>query len=112
MIAISTHVVTDRTVLTYCVNEWPCGVLTARSDGDVLVVEHVVTFPSAPVGTLPRMLQAGLAEAWSRGYESIVFCLPTDGFPLTPALCRIGERLGFREYAQEGALTWFVRYRD
>ena len=104
------YIVTNRIVYTYQLDGWPAGVLTAYEDGEGVVLEHVIAFPGVPRGTLAAMLEAGLEEAWARGYQYVTFMLP-HAFPLTPVLRRLGERLGFTPYAGSESVTWYVRWR-
>lgn len=107
---ISAHTATDQTVFTYQVDSRPQGVLTGHRTDDYFVLEHVIVFPGAEPSTLLRMLYAGIREAWERGYTAIIYHLP-HAFEHTPTLERVGERLGFAEYAQEEDCRWFIRWK-
>lgn len=102
-----THVVEGRVVLTYG-EPWPLGFITGYVDG-TFRVEHVVVFPGAPRSTLPKMLAAGLDEAWARGYASVSLLLP-HAFPLTPPLMTLARRLGFEWYARDDFATYWVKF--
>lgn len=91
------HIVTERCVFTYQPDGWPVGMYTGFVNEAVgFVLEHVVVFPSAPRGTLLRMLRAALDEA--RDYSYVTFHIP-GRFPLRDGLVAVGRRLGFVEYA-------------
>ena len=106
----SAHVVDNQTVLTYEVDGKPQGVLTGYVDGTKFVLCHVMAFPNAAASTLPRMLHVGLAEAWTRGYEAVLFCIMRS-HPQHEALCRVGERLGFVPYDESAEKGWWVKWR-
>ena len=105
------HVVDNQTVLTYEIDGKPQGVLTGYADGTKFVLCHVMAFPNAAASTLPRMLHVGLAEAWTRGYEAVLFCIMRS-HPQHEALCRVGERLGFVPYDESAEKGWWVKWRS
>ena len=108
--AVVSHIVTNRVVWTYQADNWPLGVITGYENEHGFFIEHVIVFPHVPRGTLLRMLRAGMAEAWDRGYCAIRFCLPEE-FPLTFQLTSLARRLGFEPYIETMGMTFYIRWR-
>ena len=106
----STHVAYSQIVLTYEIDGKPQGVLTGYSENNKFVLCHVMVFPHAQASTLQRMLHVGLAEAWTREYEAVLFCI-MKSHPDHEALCRVGERLGFVPYDVNAEKGWYVKWR-
>lgn len=101
----------DRMVTTFEVDGWPVGVLTGcEREGNTYYLEHVIVLPRAPRGTLMRMLKAGIEEAWTLRFGSIVYCIPDD-FPPRRGLERVGQRLGFQAYTHEEGATWYSKHK-
>ncbi len=100
-------------VLTYCGEDgMPQGLITGQQTREnAFYVRHVVVFGDAPAGTLSRMLHAGIAEAWELHYAAIVFGVPR-GWHRSVRLERLGRRLGFTQYADEGGMTWHVLHKS
>jgi hypothetical protein len=105
------HVVSGRVVYTYSPDGWPAGLVTGFAGlHGAFHIEHVCVFPQASPGALLRMARLGIEEAWAQGYTSLVYGVPR-AFPLSPALARLGERLGFVQYAADQTDRYFVLYR-
>jgi cytosine/adenosine deaminase-related metal-dependent hydrolase len=85
------------------------GVLTGYDQGRTFVLEHVIAFPHASPTDLRAMALAGLHEAQARGFQSVVFHVP-HAHPLAARLVRLGRRLGFTQYEEDGERGWWVKW--
>lgn len=105
------HLATGRIVWTYLPDGFsPAGLITGYEEGTGFLVEHVVVWPNTPLGTLRRMLQSGMQEAWTRELDHLIVMIPRV-YSKADALILLARRMGFTEYAGTEEAAWFVRYR-
>lgn len=102
------HLATGRLVWTYLPKGQPAGLLTGyEDDRGGVVLEHLVAWQGIP---LPRLLEAGLEEAWTRGFQHVIVMIPLVHAKAT-RLEVLALRMGFTEYARDQEAAWFVRYK-
>ena len=109
MIATASHVQTDRIVFTWVPVAWPAGVLTGVADElGGFRLEHVVAFDRTP-GSALALVRAGLAEAWLRRFEYVLFRIP-HAHPHARGLKALARRVGGHEYHVSDVESFFVVY--
>jgi hypothetical protein len=101
--------VEERLVLTYRAQGKDCGLLVAFEWGEGFFCEHIAVFPDAPLLTLPRLLQAGMAEATKRAAQYVGVYIPKRGDRRLQALAR---SLGFAAYKRGPGGVYLVKYAE